>query len=83
MYSTPGLPNLLKESFLTMSKRVLHQTETRKLHTEFNKWLWLVCDWHISKRKVTQEHQEVLGLIDMTDAKLCFLDGVHFTEYQI
>jgi hypothetical protein len=60
---------------------IIHQTH-KIMREEFNKWIFKVCEYkaNLSRNKSITAH-EIYPTIDLTDAKLAFLDGETVEEY--
>ena len=48
------------------------------LHEEFHKWIYKSCEIKAGKLK---DAHDIFPYIDLTDAKLAFLDGTSSEEY--
>lgn len=46
---------------------------------EFDEWIFKVCERIANGRK---DINDVYSTIDLTDAKLAFMDGISFIEYK-
>ena len=51
------------------------------MNKEFNKWLYLVCESKAKTLKKLKEPDDIFPYINLSDAKLAFLDGQTPEEY--
>jgi hypothetical protein len=63
-----------------MSQKMDEQIEgSLHLENQFNKWLFKVCE--LRAGKYNKDAHDIYPYIDLTDAKLSFIDGITSEEY--
>lgn len=50
-------------------------------HLTFDEWLYKVCE-NISQKTMKKDVQDIFTSLDLTDAKLQFVDGVEPEEFE-